>query len=113
MACFCRYEDLSLDPFRVVKNVYDFVGLELTSEINDWLERNTHLSESTTRRQNPFSTKRNSTSAMQAWRKHLSFVQVQNIQNMCKETMEHFGYQTISSEMELNDTNVLLLKTST
>jgi len=38
---FVRYEDVALYPFEVTKDVYDFVGLNTTSEIYNWIQLNT------------------------------------------------------------------------
>lgn len=36
-----RYEDLALDPYDTMQKAYDFVGLETTGEMREWLRINT------------------------------------------------------------------------
>ena len=108
---FCRYEDLALDPLGVASKIYDFVGLSMVPTIEGWIKQNTQVSASDgQRRPNPYSTRRDSREAMQAWRKHLTFGQVEYIQSVCSKAMLYFGYKNATSHQELLDFNISLLR---
>ena len=98
-----------MEPINIAKKIYKFVGLETNSIVEKWIEKNTQSSVGGGKRVNPYSTKRNSSLTMQAWRQHLTFEQVNTIQNICSKTLEYFGYKPLSNQKELVnfDINVL------
>ena len=36
-----RYEDIAVKPFEYAKEILDFTGMNYTSEVNDWIVKNT------------------------------------------------------------------------
>jgi len=96
----------------VAENIYKFVGLKMVSTIENWIKQNTESAAVPPgrKRTSPYSTKRDSSEAMQAWRKHLTFNQVESIQTVCSKAMAYFGYKNVSSEEELHNFDVLLLR---
>ncbi|CAK8671748.1 unnamed protein product [Clavelina lepadiformis] len=95
-----RYEDLSLHPLEEAERIYKFANLEFLPEMKNWIAQNTH-GLSSKKKFNPYSTKRDSASTMEAWRKHLKFPVVRTVQNVCKNMMDFFGYKTVDSLKEL------------
>ena len=98
---------MSLDPHGVAQKIYDFVGLKMIPSIEIWIKQNTIAP---ARRHSPYSTRRDSSEAMQAWRKHLTFDQVEFIQGVCSKTMAYFGYKNASNEEELLNFDISLLR---
>ena len=37
-----RYEDIAIKPFEYAKQILDFAGLNYTSEVRDWIVKNTN-----------------------------------------------------------------------
>lgn len=86
----------------MAQSIYEFAGIEFTAAVRKWIKSNTKPS-SSNQEKDPFSTTRNSSSTMQAWRSHLTLEQVLNIQNACSEAMTFFGYKPVTTQEELND----------
>ena len=38
-----RYEDIASDPELWTKSMYDFLGIQMSSGIRDWIKKNTQL----------------------------------------------------------------------
>ncbi|XP_043935017.1 carbohydrate sulfotransferase 5-like [Protopterus annectens] len=95
-----RYEDLVKDPITKVKEMYNFAGLGLTPVIEAWInettKENNAIKYNAVFRTGP----RNAVNVSQAWRNTLSFEKIEEVQNICKESMEHFGYRLLESENE-------------
>ena len=83
----------------------------MVPQMEDWISDNTHFTPKKKKKKlSPYSTRRNSIETMQAWRKHLSIEQVQDIQNVCSEAMDYFGYKAVSDIDQLMNFNITLLK---
>ena len=102
-----RYEELSLHPEREAKRIYDFVGLDFTDEMKQWIRKNTK-SKSIYTSSDAYSTERNSKSSIEKWRKELTFEQVQVIQEHCRDAMRYLKYKEINSRQQLLNLNVSL-----
>ena len=100
-----RYEDVAKEPIRATDELQDFIGLEQSAEIYDWLEENT-AAENTT---DYFSTKKNATASIGAWRLRSSYAEVQIIQSECTELMLLLGYRMAANEMEIRNLGYSLL----
>jgi len=126
---FVRYEDTALDPYRTAEDIYKFVGLKMTDHVLDWIRKNTGVKENSTesnvksmtedrkiafwiKRQsrNPWGHARVSSTIVQKWASNLPYVEVTNIQEVCRETMAACGYKMVTStEMYLNKTTNYIL----
>lgn len=36
-----RYEDIAIKPFEYAKRIFNFTGMNFTSEVSDWISKNT------------------------------------------------------------------------
>ncbi|XP_061469432.1 carbohydrate sulfotransferase 6-like [Rhineura floridana] len=101
-----RYEDLVGDPQGHLAKWYQFTGLTSSHRLESWLYNITHWpngKKSGLSRVEPLGIQRNANMVSQAWRKHLSFQEVQDVQTICKQAMEVFGYKPVGSEEEQRD----------
>ncbi|XP_012537540.1 carbohydrate sulfotransferase 5 isoform X1 [Monomorium pharaonis] len=90
-----RYEDLSVDPYRHVKELYNFYGLNFHVNVKRFLDTHTKNDVG-----GVSSTFRNSKVAPFHWRADLDFEEVQEIQKVCATAMRLWGYV-----MALNSTH--------
>ncbi|CAI5767835.1 carbohydrate sulfotransferase 6-like [Podarcis lilfordi] len=104
-----RYEDLVRDPLEHLAKWYQFTGLTSSHRLESWVYNITHWSTADSDQKpgissvDPLEIQKNAKVASQAWRKHLSFQEVQDVQSICKEAMEVFGYKPAASEEEQRD----------
>lgn len=82
-----RYEDLSANPYKSAKRLFEFYGLNFHENVKEFL--NTHTK---TDVGGVSSTFRNSKVAPFHWRNDLDFEEVEEIQMICKEAMQLWGY---------------------
>ncbi|XP_046746148.1 carbohydrate sulfotransferase 3-like isoform X2 [Diprion similis] len=82
-----RYEDLSLDPYKHVEELYKFYGLFFHPKARNFLNSHTKANKG-----GVSSTFRNSTAAPFHWRTELEFKEVEEIQKSCSIAMEYWGY---------------------
>ncbi|XP_042303360.1 carbohydrate sulfotransferase 5-like [Sceloporus undulatus] len=97
-----RYEDLVGDPLGHLAKWYHFTGLTSSPRIQDWVYNITHWP-TTSDQTEPLSIQKNAKLVSQAWRQQLRFQEVQDVQAICKEAMEVFGYKLMASEEEQRD----------
>ncbi|XP_078493484.1 carbohydrate sulfotransferase 1 [Ciona intestinalis] len=102
-----KYEDLSLEPIRTTKQIYNFTGLKYLPSVERWINANTRASKS---KRDPYSTARDSAYTMEAWRNFLTIEQVLSIQKDCSQVMNKIGYKTVVNESELTNLNVKLVR---
>uniref|UniRef100_A0A182NBY9 Sulfotransferase domain-containing protein n=1 Tax=Anopheles dirus TaxID=7168 RepID=A0A182NBY9_9DIPT len=93
-----RYEDLSLNPYKMTKEILHFYGLPYHPEVEMFLD--THTKQDVG---GVSSTYRDSKSAPFHWTKDLTFEEVKNIQDSCVAAMRSWGYRNATSEQELYD----------
>uniref|UniRef100_H2YHF1 Sulfotransferase n=1 Tax=Ciona savignyi TaxID=51511 RepID=H2YHF1_CIOSA len=101
-----RYEDLSLRPSEVTKQIYKFAEMEYLPSIDDWIAANTRASAT---KRNPYSTRRDSAHTMEAWRTNLNISQVRTIQTDCSRAMNNFGYLKVEGDEQLKNLKVKLI----
>ncbi|XP_076220877.1 carbohydrate sulfotransferase 4 isoform X3 [Nomia melanderi] len=82
-----RYEDLSVDPYKHVKDLYNFYGLDFHINVKRFLDTHTKNDVG-----GVSSTFRNSKVAPFHWRTDLDYEEVDAIQRVCAEAMQLWGY---------------------
>ncbi|XP_073453982.1 carbohydrate sulfotransferase 6-like [Aquarana catesbeiana] len=96
-----RNEDLSNEPLKNVKKIYNFAGLHLTKDLEQWVYNITHKEVSD---ENGFMTfSRDSSKVAQKWRTAMNFHFVEQIQQNCIGAMNLFGYKPAKSQIEQNN----------
>ncbi|XP_055860558.1 carbohydrate sulfotransferase 3-like isoform X2 [Biomphalaria glabrata] len=96
-----RYEDLVERPIRVTKQLYSFVNLTLTLEIQNYIWNITYGG-------NPdgcniCTVRENATETAYSWRKKMSFASIWMIQSQCWSVMNILKYRTFDSNAERMD----------
>lgn len=91
-----RYEDLSLEPFRVTQAILSFYGLPFDPDVEEFLNSHTRTDIG-----GVSSTFRDSKTAPFHWQRDLSFAEIQHIQSNCGEAMALWGYKTADDQEEL------------
>uniref|UniRef100_A0A673CPG8 Sulfotransferase n=1 Tax=Sphaeramia orbicularis TaxID=375764 RepID=A0A673CPG8_9TELE len=104
-----RYEDLARNPLEEINSMYEFVGLEMTKPLEDWIYRVTHGKGKGTRKEAFKITSRNAADVSQAWRTMLPHGKVKRIQEVCKGAMSLLGYRTVNNEKEQKRLDIDLL----
>lgn len=105
-----RYEDLVRNTLAEIEAMYEFVGLELTETLQEWIYRITHGKGKGTKKEAFKITSRNAEDVSLAWRTTLPFEKVQRIQDVCKGAMSLLGYQMVDSEKEQKMLDLDLMK---
>ncbi|XP_071873565.1 carbohydrate sulfotransferase 4 isoform X2 [Bombus fervidus] len=93
-----RYEDLSVDPYRHVKELYNFYGLDFHVNVKKFLDTHTKNDVG-----GVSSTFRNSKVAPFHWRTDLDFEEVDEIQKVCAAAMRLWGYVMASNSSHQKD----------
>ncbi|XP_053545519.1 carbohydrate sulfotransferase 5-like [Bombina bombina] len=96
-----RHEELAWGPIQRAKKLYSFSGLNMTSELESFVYNITHVNKQDTGTFMSFS--RKSPEVVSRWRKRLNYSTVMEIQNVCQEAMEVFGYIPVWSMRDLRD----------
>ncbi|XP_068459541.1 carbohydrate sulfotransferase 6 [Clinocottus analis] len=104
-----RYEDVARNPLEEITAMYDFVGLEATSQLEEWIYRVTHGKGKGSKKEAFEITSRNAADVSQAWRTALPHSKVKRIQEVCKGAMSLLGYRTVNSEKEQKKLDIDLL----
>ncbi|KAJ8417492.1 hypothetical protein AAFF_G00287190 [Aldrovandia affinis] len=104
-----RYEDVVRDPLAEIQGMYDFVGLDMSARLKDWIYRVTHGKGKGTHKEAFQITSRNAADVSQAWRSALSYEKVRRIQELCKGAMALLGYRPVDSEKEQRQLDLDLL----
>ncbi|TUK08642.1 Carbohydrate sulfotransferase 6 [Bagarius yarrelli] len=105
-----RYEDVVRNPLAEIQRVYDFVGLEMTESLREWVYQITHGKGQGTHAEAFKITERNASEVSQAWRASLAFSKVQQVQEVCKSAMSLLGYRLVSSEDEQKQMDIDLTR---
>ncbi|XP_012342738.1 carbohydrate sulfotransferase 4 isoform X2 [Apis florea] len=93
-----RYEDLSVDPYKHVKELYNFYGLDFHINVKKFLDTHTKNDVG-----GVSSTFRNSKVAPFHWRTDLDFEEVDEIQRVCAPAMRLWGYVMASNSSHQKD----------
>ncbi|XP_030051222.1 carbohydrate sulfotransferase 6-like [Microcaecilia unicolor] len=104
-----RYEDLVRNPVDHIREMYDFVGLSMSPKLESWFYNITHGLIPKEKKFLPFS--EDSKKIAQHWREKLHFSKVKEVQKLCQQEMEVFGYQLVESEREQKNMLLDLLLT--
>ncbi|XP_041795215.1 carbohydrate sulfotransferase 6 [Chelmon rostratus] len=104
-----RYEDVARNPLEEIKDMYNFVGLKMTSQLGEWIYRVTHGKGKGTKKEAFKITSRNAADVSQAWRSVLPYNKVKRIQEVCKGAMSLLGYRTVNSDKEQKRLDIDLL----
>lgn len=92
-----RYEDLQLDPLKGTKDLFEFLALNFSRPVEEFLRKNTKF---IGKRSDPLLAP-NSKDGSLKWRSKLSFKQVDQIQKDCATAMDLFGYALATSKDDL------------
>ncbi|XP_027884868.1 carbohydrate sulfotransferase 5-like [Xiphophorus couchianus] len=104
-----RYEDVARNPLKEMNDIYKFVGLKITRQMEEWIYKVTHGKGKGSQKEAFQITPRNATEVSQAWRTLLQHSKVKRIQDLCKGAMSLLGYRTVDSEKEQKRLDVDLL----
>ncbi|KAK2107976.1 Carbohydrate sulfotransferase 2 [Saguinus oedipus] len=95
------YEDLVGHSVKTLRRVYDFVGLLVSPEMEQFALNMTSGSVSSSK---PFMVSaRNATQAANAWRTALIFQQIKQVEEFCYQPMAVLGYEQVNSPEEVKD----------
>ncbi|KAK3856862.1 hypothetical protein Pcinc_036846 [Petrolisthes cinctipes] len=93
-----RYEDLALHPESEVRRLYTFLHLPYTAKVANTVFTHTFgFVADQSILVHPFSTFKNSSATVFAWRKSLPFTKVEKIQEECGSVLEAYGYRMFPS----------------
>ncbi|XP_019633380.1 PREDICTED: carbohydrate sulfotransferase 3-like [Branchiostoma belcheri] len=101
-----RFEDIATSPLRVVKKLYEFVGIQPHKAVFRWLKENTNV---TGQIKDPYSQRGNLKETANSWRGRLTLSAVENIQETCREAMKLLGYKIVKDERELRNDSISLI----
>ncbi|EDV99064.1 carbohydrate sulfotransferase 4 [Drosophila grimshawi] len=87
-----RYEDLSLNPYDMTQDILQFYGLPFDPAVEDFLD--THTKEN---KGGVSSTYRDSRSAPFHWKLDLKAEEIKQIQDVCVEAMDLWGYRRMAN----------------
>ncbi|XP_060524000.1 carbohydrate sulfotransferase 5-like [Cylas formicarius] len=82
-----RYEDLSLSPYKVVQDLFDWIGINVHPEIKEFLDTHTTVNVG-----GVSSTYRDSKNVPFHWKNDLNYTEIQSIEATCEEAMKLWGY---------------------
>lgn len=83
-----RYEDLSLDPYKMTQEILDFYGLPFDPQVEEFLDSHTRSDIG-----GVSSTFRDSKSAPFHWIHDLAYDEISDIQESCTKAMQLWGYR--------------------
>ncbi|CAI5668094.1 carbohydrate sulfotransferase 6 [Oreochromis niloticus] len=104
-----RYEDMARNPLQEINAMYQFVGLEMTTQLATWIYQVTHGKGKGSVKEAFKITSRSATNVSQAWRTMLPHNKVKRIQEVCKGAMSLLGYRTVNTEKEQKRLDIDLL----
>ncbi|XP_063052141.1 carbohydrate sulfotransferase 1-like [Engraulis encrasicolus] len=104
-----RYEDLALSPMQKTKEMYDFLGLSMDRNVEDWILNSTRGGNV----KHKFGTARDSAANAESWRLKLSYDIVDYVQTVCQQTLQELGYKMVRSAEELKNMSLSLIEDKT
>ena len=107
-----RFEDMSLKPNEYANEIFNFLNLPNNPKSKAFIQSHTNLNTTNsiqTHGNKHFSTAKESQSIPFQWRLKLTWEDIQNIQEHCKEALEMWGYFIFSNQEELTQ-NVVVNK---
>ena len=103
-----RFEDLAASPLYYTNKLYDFLGINLHTNVTQFIAKATNYTGSDLNR--PYSTKRNSTQVLERWRHEMPWRMVKRVQEVCSVVMETLHYSPAVNESMLRDLSIELTK---
>ncbi|XP_005106612.2 carbohydrate sulfotransferase 1 [Aplysia californica] len=102
-----RYEHGALNPLKYARDIYRFIGMDLTDNVVDFVNSIT----SARADDSLFGTVRaSSAEAMDAWRHRVSFDEAREVDRWCSDVLPDLGYKLLTSKAELKSNSSLLLE---
>uniref|UniRef100_A0A8C3DIB5 Uncharacterized protein n=1 Tax=Corvus moneduloides TaxID=1196302 RepID=A0A8C3DIB5_CORMO len=103
-----RYEDLVVEPIKTLRQVYGFVNLAVSPEMEKFA---LNMTSGPGYSSKPFVVSaRNATQALSAWRTALSYQQIKQVEEYCHQPMALLGYERVGSPEEVKDLSRTLLR---
>lgn len=99
---FVRYEDLCLNPNKIIKELMDEVKLDFDDNMIQFLSTHTNKSVD-----NPVDTHRITSKQVLKWVKEISSERLEDVQRKCSRVMQHFGYLPIASSRNVTIGDIL------
>ena len=98
-----RYEDLTVEPLKVVNSLYGFVGLELQDSIKQWILKITQPSLIDLKKdgKKAVSVVRNSSEVLNKWRLVANSCYATVIERYCRDVMKLMGYIATEGSVEM------------
>lgn len=107
-----RYEDMAKKPLQKTKEIFDFLGLSVDKNVEDWIRANTQGSNEPSAK-HKFGTVRDSAANAESWRLSLSYDMVEYTQTVCHKVLQQLGYKAARSEGELKNMSHTLVQDKT
>lgn len=107
-----RYEDLATKPHQITEQLYQFVGINIDTQVRRWLDKkSTTVSFSGMSALNPSgpAEDRNLNDNVFKWRERMPYSIVRIIETECYEVMNLLGYKIVDDMDELRATNIPLM----
>ena len=102
-----RHEDFAMEPTLSTEKIYKFIGHETSPDLLRWVNASTSsLNSPSLSKTDAFGTTRNSKLVTAAWRKRMSFEQMDVIQTNCGNVMQKLGYKILLSEKDLKNESI-------
>ncbi|RWS20422.1 secreted protein-like protein [Leptotrombidium deliense] len=89
-----KFEQLALDTLNSSKELFKELNIDFSKEVVTFLK--THTSLTTSKRDDPYSTIKNSKKAASHWISELSIKNISEIQNACGRVLNIFNYTLIN-----------------
>ncbi|KAG8551920.1 hypothetical protein GDO81_004341 [Engystomops pustulosus] len=102
-----RYEDIARFPLEKAKEMYNFAGIPLTPQVEEWIIKNTQASHESN---GIYSTQKNSSEQFEKWRFSIPFKLAQVVQDVCEPAMKIFGYKLANDLQTLTNRSISLLE---
>ena len=93
-----RYEDLATDTDNRVKNLFDFVGLQMTSEVLKFVEEHTRKDVGL-----PWATVRKANEHHKEWINKTDWALIEETQTLCEPAMKMVGYKPLEKGSTTDD----------
>ncbi|XP_043937413.1 carbohydrate sulfotransferase 5-like [Protopterus annectens] len=93
-----RFEDLTKNPLEVLKDLYKFSNLTLSSELQTWVYSITHGNGDGGKNGSFQVSSRDAAYVSEAWKTSLSTVSIRTIERVCAEALRIFGYDHFTSD---------------
>lgn len=85
-----RYEDLANEPHTVLRRLFEFLGMEYSEELTEFVSQHTESEV-----EKPWSIARKSAARVSRWKDKLSVNEVEDIQQTCKSVIDNLGYEIV------------------